>query len=250
MDIQTLNRIYTAYEKSELIQEIHPNDEMYNTGKPHYFAVGKSGLDAILLGLLASWKQDAKRILDLPCGHGRVSRHLRAAFPNAELFFSDLNREGADFCACKFSGRAIYSKPELTEMSLPQAIDIIWVGSLFTHLDRQRTSRWLDFLAQHLSDHGILVATFHGYFTAEHRLPGGGANRFEARNQMHAEGFGYSRYTTGIDDYGFSLSKPSCILDMANIPNTRILGYTERGWANNHDVLVLTRHDRLEPFKH
>ncbi len=249
MDIPYLNRIYNAYEKSDLIKEIHPRDEMYNTGKPHYFTVGRSALDAIFLGLLASWKQDVKRILDLPCGHGRVGRHLRAAFPKAELFFSDLDREGADYCAEKFDGKAIYSVADLTQVNLPQNLDLIWIGSLFTHLDQERTARWMAFLAQHLSAHGILVATFHGFFTAEYRVPGGGANRLEAKSQMLEGGFGYTRYNTCKDNYGFSLSKPSCIVDMANIPGTRILSYTERGWANNHDVLVLTRHDRLVPFR-
>lgn len=249
MDIHTLQRIYTAYERAELIADIHPNDEMYNTGKPHYFTVGRSGLDAICLGLLASWKQEIRRILDLPCGHGRVARHLRAAFPNAQLFFSDLNKEGADYCAGKFSGEAIYSKPELTNVSLPRSLDLIWIGSLFTHLDQERTARWLGYLAEHLSEHGILVATFHGYFTAKYRVPGGGANQLEAKRQMCNQGFGYSRYAGGSGDYGFSLSKPSCVVDIANIPGTRILSYTERGWSNNHDVLVLCRHDRLEPFQ-
>ncbi|WP_182585767.1 hypothetical protein [Aminobacter ciceronei] len=45
-----------------------------------------------------------------------------------------------------------------------------------------------------------------------------------------------------------SLSKPSTILDIADsLPGLRA-GYIERGWANNHDVLVLCRNDRLASF--
>jgi hypothetical protein len=28
----------------------------------------------------------------------------------------------------------------------------------------------------------------------------------------------------------------------------RILGYHERGWAGNHDVLVIEARDRMEPW--
>jgi hypothetical protein len=73
------------------------------------------------------------------------------------------------------------------------------------------------------------------------------------RREFHAMSYGFEAY--GSDDavqlgeYGFSLSKPSCILDMADaIPGTRVIGYTERGWAYNHDVLALCRDDRLKPF--
>ena len=33
-----------------------------------------------------------------------------------------------------------------------------------------------------------------------------------------------------------------------SIPNTKVVAYTERGWANNHDVLTLNRSDRLKPW--
>lgn len=248
MEIDFAARIHGAYKAAPLINEIHPNDVMFNTGKPWYFSVGENGLRMILTGLMLSWKQQVSRILDLPCGHGRIGRHLRAAFPKAEIFFCDLDSEGVDFCASHFAGTAVYSQPDLTKVDLPRDLDVIWIGSLFTHLDRARTAAWIEYLTRHLSEHGILVATFHGYFSAEHRLPGGGADRDEAVRQMHETGFGYSRYKTYESDYGFSLSKPTAIMEIANIPGTRILSYTERGWANNHDVLVLCRHDRLKAF--
>jgi hypothetical protein len=73
------------------------------------------------------------------------------------------------------------------------------------------------------------------------------------RREFHAMGYGFEAYPSDdpvqLGEYGFSMSKPSSILDMADaISGMRVVSYTERGWANNHDVLALCRDDRLRPF--
>jgi hypothetical protein len=112
---------------------LDPRDHMFNTGPDWYWAVGESGLRAVRKALTLADEPAVRRVLDLPSGHGRVGRYLRAGFPDAELFFCDIDAEGAEFCARTFGGTAIASKPALTEAVLPQQCDMIWVGSLFTH---------------------------------------------------------------------------------------------------------------------
>lgn len=250
MEFTEIGTVYEGYSERGVSQKIHPDDVMYNTGEKHYFTVGLSALRCILSGLSFTWRSDISRILDLPCGHGRVSRHIRSAFPKAQLFFCDIDRSGVDFCSGNFAGSGVYSKPDLTAVELPNGLDIIWIGSLFTHIDKRRTVSWLAFLADHLSQNGIIVATFHGLFTAKHWKPGGNPDMRKIRRGFEDCGYGYARYRSfNMGDYGFSLSKPSAVLDIAtDIPDTRVLSYTERGWANNHDVLVLCRNDRLTPF--
>src|SRR5574341_2047568 len=77
--------------------EIHPDDHMWRTGQDWYFSVGESGLRVIELALRMSLLPEVTSILDLPCGHGRVGRFLRAAFPKAKMYFCDLDRSGVDF---------------------------------------------------------------------------------------------------------------------------------------------------------
>lgn len=49
--------------------------------------------------------------------------------------------------------------------------------------------------------------------------------------------------------YGISLSSASRIVSMVmKIPGVRLLSYTERGWGHNHDVLVISNTDRLQPW--
>jgi SAM-dependent methyltransferase len=253
MDFATAARIFDRYSATEISQVIHPDDNMYRTGQPFYYTVGLDAIRMILRAMTFTWRADFPRILDLPCGHGRVSRHLRAAFPASEIFYCEINREAADFCAQTFGGTAFYSEPDLLQVKLPPNLDLIWIGSLFTHMDEARTSRWLAYLAEHLSDHGIIVATFHGRYTIElakaHPGTTGGADWAKVLSDREGNGFGFAYYPDnyGVDGYGVSCAKASKIMDIAEaIPGTRTLAYSERGWSNNHDVLVLAKHDRLK----
>lgn len=253
MDICELSSIFKLYTTSNVSKTIDPNDAMYKAGPDWYFSCGESGLRYVLSTLSLTWLKNVSRILDIPCGHGRVGRHFRAAFQDAEIFFSDIDKHGVDFCCREFQGTGIYSELELTNVKLPQRLDVIWVGSLFSHVSRTKTFSWLSFLAQHLSTHGILVATFHGYFTAQNPPISARVDIDRIQREFHSMGYGFEAYPKDdpvqLGEYGFSLSKPSALLDMANaIPAVRILSYTERGWAANHDVMVICRDDRLRPF--
>lgn len=254
LDFSAVTELYHHYKSDVVSEEIHPNDHMYNTGAPWYFRVGESAVLAIVCGLSLAHTREVRRVLDLPCGHGRVARHLRSAFPQADMYFCDIDKEGVEFCAEKFDGTGIYSKPDLTSVTLPSNMDVIWVGSLFTHVDYERTEKWVSHLVNHLSPMGLLVATFHGAFSDKNfrdnpmYLGGGNWSKIEA--ELNSSGYGYSPYADRtMGDYGISLSRASKIVDMASsIRGTRIISYTERGWAYNHDVLTLARQDRLESF--
>ena len=80
--MDTLSKLFEE-ERLDVIQEISPNDGMYQGGnKDHYFSVGRSALRNIKLAMAAAGKNptDMKNILDLPSGHGRVLRFLKAFF--------------------------------------------------------------------------------------------------------------------------------------------------------------------------
>lgn len=245
-------QIYAAYSQAQINRKLHPADVMFQTGPSWYWAVGESAMQVICSVLGLSWIASVRRILDLPCGHGRVTRHLRAGFPQAHLYCCDIDGEGADFCAAEFNGIAIHSEPDLTSVKIPDNLDLIWIGSLFTHLDQQRTSTWLSYLVDHLRPNGILVATFHGLFLPEMvlRAPDlDGASLQVINEGFTATGWGYDNYS-GQPDYGFSRSHPATVMKMAtDIPETRVIAYVERGWSYNHDVLAIAKQDRLAQFR-
>src|SRR5689334_9873650 len=74
----------------DVIKTTAARDDMLMKGWEHqYFAVGADALRLILLSMSTAGKRDFKSILDLPCGHGRVMRYLKARFPEARLTACD-----------------------------------------------------------------------------------------------------------------------------------------------------------------
>lgn len=238
---------------TEVDATLHPGDVMWNSGKDWYFRVGQSALRLLDQAARSSPLPRIGSILDLPCGHGRVSRYLRAGFPDAELHFCDIDAEAAEFCARTFGGSAIVSRPELTQVPLP-TVDLIWVGSLFTHVDLDRTRRWLRYLCGHLNPDGVLVATFHGNWSVrmhENHFPMTNPESWrEILAGYRASGYGYASHAGATSGgYGISLSRPEAIIGVVSeIPGVRLAGYQERGWADNQDVAMIARQDRDAPW--
>jgi SAM-dependent methyltransferase len=242
MDYSTLASVMARYETVGLNREIHPQDRMWSTSPDCYWSVGKSALQCVLEGLAVTGRaRDPGAILDLGCGYGRVGRHLRAAFPQARFYWCDV--AGAEFCAERFGGEAIRSAADPAAVPLP-FVDVIWVGSLFTHMTEESTRRWLSILAQRLNPEGVLIATFHGRTTlASYRSTGiinaGTADLIE--EECRLRGWGYQPYRAH-ENWGFSITSITRLAEIgASVPGMRIGGIREAGWANNHDVLTLIK---------
>jgi len=213
----------------EVVTEIHPGDGMVNWEQPKsYFLFGESGLECIRKRI----DSEPRSILDLPCGHGRVLRYLRAAYPEAEITACDINREGVDFCAETFGAVPLYSSDDPSEIET-RRFDLIWCGSLLTHFDAPRWKDWLDFFEGHLEPGGSLVFTTHGRAYAAGLRP-----RFMPPNlpEMRAEyeqtGFSFN------DHHNISLSSVAWVFGQLAHRQGNI-SLEERGWHNCQDVWCL-----------
>jgi SAM-dependent methyltransferase len=251
------------YHTSDIDKEISTTETMNDQW---YFEMGRYAIEAITLGIMASKIQNEMqgpkitKVLDLPCGHGRVLRHLVKLFKDAEIHACDLDKNGVDFCASKFDAIPIHSDEDLTKMDFGCPYDVIWIGSLFTHTSREVTKKWLAHLARFLSPHGIIVVTLHGRWSEyvhkvapyikedswseiikDYRFTGHGYRDY-LKEESH-------EYIAG--SYGVSIAKPHIsIKDVEEIPNTRIYLYLERGWGDHQDVLVFGRPSYAELWPH
>ena len=179
-----------------IVSALADDDAMFEGQGEHYLSVG---LSAARLIQGALHEQPApKRILDLPCGHGRVTRMLRACYPVAQVTVCDLDRSGVDFCASQFAARGVYSHEDFRLLELGERYDLIWVGSLITHLPEQHTRRFLDFAVRHLTPQGTLVVTSHGACVAQRLLSSNyGLTDAAARGLLadaRTNGYGYRSY--------------------------------------------------------
>lgn len=99
-------------------QTVSAGDTMHNEIRGRYLMAGIVAVELIRRGMDAAGKERADVIVDLPCGHGRVMRVLRAAFPEARLIACDIDREGVDFCARTFAAEPVYSNSDPALVSL------------------------------------------------------------------------------------------------------------------------------------
>src|SRR5258708_14501308 len=147
-------------EKTEVIRTLSPKDEMFEGNEAHYLGVGESALECIRRSLAAAEVPEhrVRRILDLPCGYGRVLRYLRAEFPEAEITACDLQHEGVDFCAQTFGATPVYSHWDPAKIPLPDDwFDLIWVGSLLPHVDAEHWDAFLRLFRRVVRPGGGLV---------------------------------------------------------------------------------------------
>jgi SAM-dependent methyltransferase len=226
---------------------IYYRDGMYNEDGMHYYRVGLSAISCIDEALKAGNLKDVRSILDLPCGGGRVLRFLVHRFAGAEITACELASGAVEFCARTFGAQPAFSSLNLDEVSLDKKFDLIWCGSLVTHLNETGITALLTLFRRHLSKNGIMVFTTHGDFVAR-RLPtrdfdyGLGAEQIENINRDYPKtGYGFEDYPDE-KNYGVSLTSPEWVrARVRKLGGLREVFFKECGWDNHQDVFGYVR---------
>ena len=230
-----------------LNREIAPGDGMSISGRKHYFVVGASALSNIQEAIRTAQLSPAsvKRVLDYACGYGRVLRWLIAGLPHASILGVDTNPK-----AVKSARETLGVETRQLDISLGTPIggsfDLIWVGSLFTHLPRNEMLRVLYYLRDHLSAEGILIFTSHGPLVF---------NRLKERKRLYnlteravvevisgyeTTGYGFASYK-GQSNYGISVISACAVISvLSELAFVPIL-YKAQGWAAHQDVYSCVR---------
>jgi SAM-dependent methyltransferase len=225
---------------------IYFRDGMYEDGV-HYYRVGLSAIRCIDEALKGRDLQDVRTILDLPCGGGRVLRFLVQRFPDAEITACELASGAVEFCARTFGARPAFSSLNLDEVSLGKKFDLIWCGSLVTHLNESGITALLTLFRDHLSKNGIMIFTTHGDFVAR-RLPtrdfdyGLEVEQIESISRDYPKtGYGFEDYP-GEKNYGVSLTSPEWIrARVRELGGLREVFFKQRGWDDHQDVFGYVR---------
>ena len=232
-------------------------DRMMQRSQPdQYFVAGLAGFQAILRGLDAAEIVAPQKILDLPCGHGRVLRYLRARWPQADVTACEIVPDAVTFCAETFGATGLVSHDPLWDVDLGGPYDLIWSGSLFTHFDAPYWVPSLAHLGRALSENGVLVLSSQGQPSLEFLqgspnqpvlralLPsnyGLTTERAEAVvASVEATGFGFAHYAGAEDDpYGNSVSLPAWVTPRLAEAGLRVVLHETGGWGGHQDVWTL-----------
>jgi SAM-dependent methyltransferase len=221
-----------------------------------YFDLGRRALELIHFSSELCDKPHYPDILDLPCGHGRVLRWLRAHYGYANITACDLDRDGVDFCAAQFGAKPVYSLPDLHQLPFRSQFDLIWVGSLVTHLRRDRWLATLDNLVKWTRECGVIVFTTQGR-TVSSLLARGRRNVAEnidkpALLEEYARtGFAYQRYfeSNAEEDYGLALTSPEWVMrTLQRYPDIIMRAYLEEAWGMQDVVILYKKAGHFEPL--
>jgi SAM-dependent methyltransferase len=248
---------YESYLARGISVKLDPNDKENPSAtnqawmRYSYFDAGADALRIIVSVLIEGLRDVPQTILDFPCGSGRVTRHLVPFFAQSRVFACDLYDYHVKFCVDEFGAEGIMSRENLDEVDFGQKFDLIFCGSLLTHLPEDLFQATLRLLKRSLSEDGLAIITLHGRYSRYLQqniwkyLPD---RLFHIAEEAASQtGFGYVDYQ-GDDRakfdqqarYGISLSQPHWTLRHAEQDYaTRVLGYTERDWDSHQDVLVI-----------
>ena len=228
---------------SALETEISSSDGMCFS-RAAYFLSASSALRCVRNSLAAADRTRIANILDLPSGYGRVLRMLKVAFPEAKLAACDVDHDGVDFCHRVLGATPIHSNDDPEEVEINAEFDLIWCGSLFTHLREDRWDGFLDLFERALVPGGVVA------FSTMDRLDVGtletlGMTADQARDLQRgydARGVGYHEYidperpdkkSDMPDDWGLTLAAPKWVeQQITRRRGLRLVDYAPRGLAH------------------
>jgi SAM-dependent methyltransferase len=226
---------------------------MFHGNLDHYFSCGASAFNIISAAIGLSGLSRVDSILDFGSGAGRVTRWLRAGYSSANFSVTDIRTNDLAFCVEEFSVSSWASGVSTEELSAPRHYDVIWVGSVITHLPETLSIRLILKLLSWLNPNGVLVLSMHGRFA---RSNGPKAHNYGVEGRWAeieqgyegSVGYGYVDYPFQTD-YGISLAKPSWTARLIEtMPEFRLVLFSECAWDGHHDVVAIQNRPVADPL--
>ncbi len=121
---------------------VHVDDLMLTSEAPrhlrHYVEDAQSGMQNIEESLAAVGRRwdDVAACLDFASGYGRLTRFLAARLTPRRVTVADVDRAAVRFCRAEFGVAGFLSATDPYRITIPGTYDLIFVGSLLTHLPR------------------------------------------------------------------------------------------------------------------
>jgi SAM-dependent methyltransferase len=232
-------------------RKIHALDTMFEIGKAEeYFKIGRRAYE--ICAPLISDKGKDIRVLDFPSGYGRVLRYFRNEHPAAVIFACELDSRMLDFVSNQFDAIPIQSKDNF-DIELPGNLDLIFMGSLLTHLSEHQWEKIFNLIEPCIKVGGHIVFTTHGRLhfkmaSEGHAIFGDLIDVVQLFHDAKFSGFAYAPYDFSWPSFGLSLSSPDWIMKkITKWPNLKVHSFSEASWGQ--DVWILEKIDyRLSEY--
>jgi cyclopropane fatty-acyl-phospholipid synthase-like methyltransferase len=233
----------------QVITRIAGVDEMFSGDLKQYFQCGASGLNCVLAAVQLANLPEPGRILDFGCGAGRVTRWLRAAYPQVQIHGCEIDRlqSALQFVHETFAVSTWNSVADLARLEPPATYDLIWLGSVFTHLSQHASAQLFDKLSSWLNSRGMVVFTTHGrraLFHDRHDPDLYGlspAGRARALEEHRCTGYGYADYSWAGEyqtNYGISFTSTEWWTNFVKSRREMKLVYVSEAAFDEHQDVV------------
>ena len=173
-------------------------------------------------------------------------RYLRAAFPEASLTGCDVLEFQVRFVERTFGATGVVGTGEPEEIELPGPYDLIWSGSLLTHIGGERWMRFVKLFESVLAPGGVVVFTAYGRNIVKEVRNGNNhlgmtADQAEEILREYDEtGFGF-QVTPPFPPQGDAIITAEWFCrQLHQVPSLDLLLYSEAAWLGQ-DVIALTK---------
>jgi SAM-dependent methyltransferase len=227
--------------------DLSDDDGMYANNDAHYLSCGASGLNAILAAVQLANVPEPRTILDFGAGAGRVMRWLRAAYPKSQISSCDIREQDMRFCEATFGAKTWVADTDIDRLNPTEKYDLIWLGSVVTHLSAPNTMRLLEKIVFWLNPGGVAVLSFHGTRSIQIRKTPGMIDYIhdsgwdEIMSGYEETGYGYADYD-GQEGYGISLTKLEWITEaVSKMSLVKLVSMAESVWDTHHDIFAVQK---------
>jgi SAM-dependent methyltransferase len=174
--------------------------------------------------------------LDFGCGCGRLILALENRWPDLRITGCDVDQQAIGWCRQHLNHSRFVVNHGLPPSPFEDdSFDLIWCGSVFTHLDENRQDRWLAEIFRILKPDGILLASVHGPHCWESRLPSWTIARLKRKGMVFAR----TGAEAGIHPAWYQLAwHTEDYVRKHWAPVLEIRGYRPRGFNNHQDLVV------------
>jgi SAM-dependent methyltransferase len=198
------------------------------------------------LSLIGRDLQDFNNVLEFGCGCGRVLRYLYDLPERCRISGTDIDREAIEWCRSNLPRVTFAVNNPFPPLPYPaDNFDLVYVISVFTHLDEDYQFAWLTELKRVLKPGGILIATTAGASCRELDTQKGLLSPVELEILQH-KGFLFNTVRKGLfkldglpDFYQRTYHTKQYVTETWRRFFT-IRRYIERGMGDIQDVVLLS----------
>jgi len=181
-------------------------------------------------------------LLDFGCGCGRLLIALRGRWPGLRTTGCDVDERGILWCQQHLKdGTCVVNGALPPSPFQDEAFDLIWCGSVFTHLDENRQDQWLAEMKRILKPGGFLLASVHGPHCWEPRLPSWTIATLKRKGMIFAR----LGADSGIHPSWYQVAWHTEEYIRRHWGQTfEVRGYKERGLNDYQDVVIAQKRSR------